>query len=416
MKIPRFNWQECWSFLSDKIRQNRQDILIVLILAVAAGFASYSLAQLISPDSLKRGGTIWFEADIPRVFSNMTDRFSNHYRVKVHPLFSLIGYFPVYLLRKFFDFELIVAVKTVIAIVASLWLGTLFIVLRLIGCCRWDAMLFSLLGAISAASVFWFTVPETYPFGSLSILLALGFAMLTEYYQISSLWYILVSTLTLSFTTTNWMVGILATAVNHRPKQSLQITVNAFALVTVLWGVQKYLFPSAVFFLGDKEEKKYLYVFKSASDYSRVIQSFFSHTLVMPEIGLQELSKGLYYQSMLTQASSPGSGSFWGACAVGLWIALLGLGLWGFFSSKKHTKFRIVLGFSLLGQLALHLVYGNETFLYSLHFLPLLIILAAFSVLTSTRLIALILAGILVICTGINNGLLFHQILQYFSH
>ena len=119
---------------------------------------------------------------------------------------------------------------------------------------------------------------------------------------------------------------------------------------------------------------------------------------------------------MLTQASSPGSGSFWGACAVGLWIALLGLGLWGFFSSKKHTKFRIVLGFSLLGQLALHLVYGNETFLYSLHFLPLLIILAAFSVLTSTRLIALILAGILVICTGINNGLLFHQILQYFSH
>jgi hypothetical protein len=53
----------------------------------------------------------WFEADVPRVFANMTDRHSNHYRTKVHPLFSLTGFLPVYLIKKVFHVEAIVAVK-----------------------------------------------------------------------------------------------------------------------------------------------------------------------------------------------------------------------------------------------------------------------------------------------------------------
>ncbi|HEY9649555.1 MAG TPA: hypothetical protein V6C95_02750, partial [Coleofasciculaceae cyanobacterium] len=233
----------------------------------------------------------------------------------------------------------------------------LFILLRLIGCHRFDATLFSILGAISASAVFWFVVPETYPFGSITFLLALILVAVSHYRKLSPLWYVLFSSLTLSITTTNWMVGILATIVNYPWKRSLQITVNAFCLVVVLWAVQKYIFPSVEFFLGDREEEQYI-VMGESEGLLRVIKSLVSHTIVMPAIQVIQGERG--WPLMSTQHSLPGSGSLWGAVAVGLWLALFGLGLWGLFSVKKHPKFRTVLGFTLLGQLALHSVYGNE--------------------------------------------------------
>ncbi|WP_414571529.1 hypothetical protein [Nostoc sp. CCY 9925] len=417
MKIVRSisNLKSIPSFLFQQIQQHWIDILITFVLAIAGGFASYLGAQLIDP-VIVRVWDVWFSGDTPRVFDNMTSLSSDHQRLRVHPLFSLIAYPPVKVLEKVLHFEPITAVRIVIAVVAALWLGVLFITLRSIGCRRFDATLFSLLGATSAAAIFWFTIPETYPFGSLSILVALGFVSLTEKHLFSSLWYTAVSVLTLSITITNWMVGILVTVVNHRWKQSLQITLNTLALVTLLWAVEKYIFPSAIFFLGDTAEKEYIKIFKSAGDYLTVVKSFFCNTIVMPAIQL-DVDEQYGYTVMYAQSAAPGSGSIWGFMAVGLWMALLGLGIWGCVSSKKHTKFRLVLGLSLLGQLLLHLVYGSEfTFLYSLHFLPLLIILAAFSSLTRARLVSLMLAGMLVISAGINNGWQFHQATEYFLH
>jgi hypothetical protein len=55
------------------------------------------------------------------------------------------------------------------------------------------------------------------------------------------------------------------------------------------------------------------------------------------------------------------------------------------------------------GQLSLHLVYGSETFLYSLNFAPLLVIVAACSTLTPARPLARVLGGIAVIAFLLNN-------------
>ena len=66
-----------------------------------------------------------------------------------------------------------------------------------------------------------------------------------------------------------------------------------------------------------------------------------------------------------------------------------------------------MLGLTLLGQLGLHLLYGEETFLYALHFAPLLVVFAACSTLTRMRLVGLVLAGALVISAGVNNAMQF---------
>jgi hypothetical protein len=411
-RLQTFNISIQQSNVQRQIHLKWQDTAIVLILAIIGGLASFSGAQLVEPLIVnEKANNIWFEADVARVFDNMTNRGSNHYRTKVHPLFSIVALPPVYLLEKILSLDTLTSVRTVIAVVAAIWLAVLFIVLRLIGCRRFDAILFSLLGAASAAAMFWFTVPETYSFGSLSILLGLLLAVIGQYRQLSSFWYIIVSTLTLGMTTTNWMVGILATMVNHRRKRALQISVNSFCLAIVLWSIQKFIFPSAEFFIGDLEEKRYILKPESGGPL-RVFTSFVYHTMVMPSIEVVSDFTQSDRLIMVTQLSSAGSGSLWGAVAVGSWLALLTLGLWALFFLKKNGKVRLVIGLALLGQLALHIVYGNETFLYSLHFVPLLIVLAALSTLTQARVLGLVLAGILLLTTAINNGLQFQQATQ----
>ena len=393
-----------------------QDIFIAVFLAILAGLASYGCAQFISPILFENPSwDVWFESDLPRSFANMIVRSSNHYRTSVHPLFSLIAFPPAYILHQL-GLEAITAVRFEIALVASLWISTLFILLRLIGCRQLDAIVFSLLGTISAAAIFWFTVPETYSFGSLSILLALVVVAIGEYRQLSQWWYLLVSAGSLSITTTNWMAGLLATFVNNRWKQAFQITVNAFCLMVGLWFLQYLIFPTSEFFLKIQNEKNYVFN-EGAISPANVIQSFISHTMVMPAIEIIDKTARPGFATpgiqMVTQISSPGSASLWGKVAVVLWTALLGLGIWGLLSLKRYPKLRLVLSLTILGQLVLHLLYGEETFLYSLHFAPLLVILAAMSTLTRVRPLALGLAGLLLICAGINNGLEFNRATEF---
>ncbi|HEY9711562.1 MAG TPA: hypothetical protein V6D48_25360, partial [Oculatellaceae cyanobacterium] len=170
------------------------DLLIIVGLGVAVGFASYLAGQLIDP-LIWRTWDFWFEADIIRVLKSMTTGGGDDNRTSVHPLFSLIAYPPVYVLKAALGIETITAVRVVVAAVASLWFSTLFILLRVIGCRRFDAVLFSILAASSAAAMFWLVIPETYSFGSLTIMLALVLVALGQHRRLSPLWYVVVNVL-----------------------------------------------------------------------------------------------------------------------------------------------------------------------------------------------------------------------------
>lgn len=407
--------QWCAIVLVVRLEAPRQwrDIVLAVILAGAAAFASYQGVGRFDPVIFDRDwdtDDVLFDSDSARVFVNMSNRWSNHFKTREHPLFSLLTFTPVKALH-ILGFEKIVAVKAVFAVVASLWISALFILLRIIGCRRFDAILFSVVGATSASAVFWFVVLETFPFSSLSILLALGTVALAQYRKPSELLYVVVSALTLSFTVTNWMAGIFATFASFQWRRALQITVNALCLVVVLWGIQKFIFPSAEFFIAPPHGSEFI-VDPEGGGPLNVVRSFVFHTMVMPAI--EEL--GGEWPLLKTQNSPAGSGSLWGTIAVGLWTVLLALGLWALFSVNQHLRLRVVLGFTLLGQLALHLFFGIETFLYSLHFVPLLVVLAALSTLTRARRVALVLGGVLAVCAGINNGLQLDKAAEFFEY
>jgi hypothetical protein len=393
---------------SKYLRQYRVDLAIVLGLAIAIAISTY-VGTYALPDPILTdfyAQDVWFGGDIPTVFGNITNINSDFGRNNKHPLLPLLVFPLVLAVGKLFHLDPLAAVRLVIVGVSVLWIGSLYALFRLMGCYRLDATLFSLLGGVSAAAVFWLVIPESFSFGSLTIILGLAVVAVSQSRPLNAGWYLAVNVVTLSITITNWMVGILATVVNHRWYKALQIIGGALLLATGLWILQRIVFVNAGFpfqpgtFLG---EKKFISA-PGNGGILAVLSAFCLQTMVMPATQFQDFPIRPDWVKLAANHLAPASGSSWGPIAIGCWTVLLGLGVWSLFTLDRHPKLRLVLGITLLVQLAMHSIYGvEETFIYSLHFLPLLLTLAALSLFTRLRPVVLILAAMLVVSAGLNN-------------
>jgi hypothetical protein len=388
--------------------QYRIDIAIAISLSIAIAistyFGTYAIPDPIFTDFYAQD--VWFGSDIPTVFGNITSVNSDFGRNNKHPLFPLLVFPLVFAVSKIFYLDPLSAARIVAIGVAMLWVSSLYGLFRLMGCYRLDATLFSLMGAVSAAGIFWLVVPESFSFGSLTIILGLAFVALTQFRPFSPGWYVAVNVLTVSITITNWMVGILATFANHRWRKMLQILAISVLVATGLWILQRIVFTNSGFpfqpgtFIG---EKKFISA-PGKGGILAVMSAIFYQTLVMPATQFVDFPIRPDWIKLDVNTLAPASGSWWGAIAVLSWTVLLGLGTWGFFTTKQQPKLRLVLGLTLIAQIFMHSIYGvEETFLYSLHFIPLLLTLAAFGLFTRLRSICLLLAAISIVSAGINN-------------
>jgi len=401
--------------LAKYLRQYRADIFIAVGLAIAISISTYlgttTIPEPIFTDFYAQD--VWFGSDIPTVFGNITSLNSDFGRNNKHPLFPLIVFPLVFTVGKLFHLDPLFAVRVVVVGVAALWICSLYALFRIMGCYRLDATLFSVLGGVSAASVFWLVIPESFPLGSVTIILGLAVVAFTQTRPLAPGWYVAVNIMTVSITITNLMVGLLATLVNHRWQQALKIITTALLLATGLWILQRIVFTNAGFpfqlgtFIG---EKKFIST-PAPGGILATMSAFFYQTMVMPATQFLAFPIRPDWVKLAVNNLAPASGSWWGQIAIMSWIALLGLGVWGFLATKQHHKLRIVLGLTLIAQMGMHSIYGvGETFLYSLHFLPLLLTLAAFGLFTRLRPLCLILATILIVSAGINNRAQFRTI------
>ncbi|MBW4524926.1 MAG: hypothetical protein KME18_06975 [Phormidium tanganyikae FI6-MK23] len=395
----------------------RLDLIIITLLAVLTSIITYTSGQMIDPVLFQHfTEDVWFGSDIERVISNMSLRGAPNYRAKVHPLFTLLTFPIVKGVRLITGMPPNTAVSLLLAGTTALWVGLLYATLRLMGCRRFDAAVFSVLALSSAALIFWTTVPETYLFGSLSLLVCLFLVALAQI-KVLPVWsYILMSIFSLSITTTNWMVGIAATVVNHSRKRAIAITGTALAITLLLWGVQNRIFVSTTFITDFAEETNYLFP-KTSGGPIRVFLGFFFHPMVVPSLQVIPSTRNQPEWPLLSvQHSLPGSGSLAGGIAIGLWVILLGIGAIACWTERKNLKLRLVVGFGLLGQLALHLVYGEETFLYAIHLIPFLLIVCAMATLTRWRSMAIGLAMLLIVFAGWHNHDQFFQATEFLKN
>ena len=354
---------------------------------------------------------VWFDSDVHRIVSGMLDRESiAHYRSAVHPIFSLVSSLVPLGLKHLLGLTDIVAMKLVVICVAVFWAISLYALLKLMGCQILDAVIFSMIASASSSTIFWLTVPESYSYGSITVIFALILATLTDSVLLSSSYYVFINIITFGITVTNLMFGIAVTIVNHSLKGTARILFSGLIIVFMVTLFQKLIFTKApiLTFISMRGENKYTVIPSVARAVSASF-SLWSHTMVMPDIILAPYLGIESFLSLSIQNSIPPINSLWGSVATLSWFSLLILGIFSAFRLKTHYKLRLVLGMGLIGQYVLHLIYGTETFLYSLHFFPLLLTLAALSTLTSYRWLALSLGSVFIVSAAIHNNAMFER-------
>jgi hypothetical protein len=202
----------------------------------------------------------------------------------------------------------------------------------------------------------------------------------------------------LSMTVTNFMFGLISLAVRHKLRTAAQLAANAFVAVVLLWTVQKFMAPSAHFFLGDREK-----MFHHIFDPIGLLRRFFVDTLVMPDIQSIPNDYSFLWLKLSIQESTTYSLTRSGGIALAAWGCLLACGAWAMLKLDTLKKFRLVLALVIAAQFALHSVYGNESFLYALNWLPLLVTAAALSTLTRLRWFSLGAAVLFIVAAGHHN-------------
>ena len=380
------------------------DVILLGVLSVSAAIAVWQAYGLLIPAILDYSTfDYWFDGDPIPVYATMTERWSGwHYRNWHHPLFSLLT-LPVYGFIEILHLSPENAVGIFIAAVAALWIGAFFVLLRAWGLAQTDATVFCILAAVSASAVFWLPTPETFSFGALSITAAIAVVALSE--RLGRLpWRLplltVISVLTLSTTTTNWMAGLGMLFAVLEWRKALKVAAATLLIVALAGGVEKIVFPFSGIFPSSLEfafdwDSNYLF-HPLAQGPSAIANVFFFHSVIMPEI---KEPAGAW---LSVQGSHPTAGGLLVGVSLVVWILLMILALSGI-KQWRRSKAALVLVLTIAGQLLLHLVFGLETFNYALHFGPLLVAFAALSALTPARKVAVPLAMVLIVLAGYNN-------------
>ena len=393
------------------------DALLAALLAALALMLLAALSRQLPPQLFKPEGLdAWFQADLPRALANMVDSQSNHYRTKVHPIASILIHPLVAGLRVLWPGSDLQVAMRFAALVAALWVISFYALCRLLGTGRFVALGFSLLAIASAGFQFWFSVPETFGIGSLTLLWVLLVAALAVHRPVGDRLLVAASIASLSITVTNWVAG-LALAVVQRPwRRAFAISAIAFVVVAVVSVAQRFLYRFAkFFFLGSREEADYVNLEQSGTVLHKLAGMFW-HPISVPEVLLAKASEAPKLNWLTVQLSAPGSGSWAGMLALGLWTLLLAAGVHGLLRSPQWHAFGKVLGLTLAAQVALHLIYGEETFLYAAHFLPLLMALAVFAARSLPGPVAACIALLTAGLAAFNNAAIYETAARLLQH
>jgi hypothetical protein len=391
---------------AQRSRFRTTDALLCLIFAaLAVTIAVWGFGILGSALYNEASSDIWFQADTPRVVANLTDAESDHYRTSVHPASSIL-LTPIVLALSRLGIAPLLAAKVLIAMAAALNGGLFFAVLRLLTLPWFAAAVFTLLYLFSAAFLHWYSEIELNTVACLANVLAL---LILAYGPTKSLaWPTLVSAATLSITITNWSVGLIATLMRWSLGRFFVISGAALALVTVLAVAQHFMFRNASIFLqpfhlvGEARWTQPALEKRGAGTWKPLLslRSLLVTTVVAPdpEIEIQVNNKVVTNQNVgMTRNTMAG------VAASIAWVALFGCGFWGAAISFHLRPVAIGLLLMLLIQVCLHSVYGNVTFLYAPHVLPILVAIASLSWFTPARQIALGLAVVVSVAGGISN-------------
>lgn len=389
------------------------EILIVSIIAVLAAGISMSLSARLAP-ALYAEFDLYFGADINRVYDYMGGQGQIvQYRSTVHPVFTFLFFPPTRgLIGVGFSPEQ--AVRIVVALGAGTTTAILYITGRLIGLLRLDCLLLCAMFIASAGFVFWWSVPETFSFGGMSIALSFLVALLPS---ASILVWSLTGALALSITTTNWAAPLIGSFLRLGWRKMLRVALISFGLVVILSIWQRAYLPTSRFFFMPGALTGELAYVPMVSEVSPSIglgsnlASFWLAPWVMPASALIESASPLN-----DTVKVPSIRPVHFAYGLPGWLALggvLAVAVAAVDAMRRHAGLRAlasVAGLFLVFQFLLHMVYGDEPFLYTAHFMPAFMIILATGFLGRLALICRIGAIVFIVLGGATNFMAFNDV------
>ena len=397
---------------------DRIDLLIAAVFGLIAICIAVSGFSLTSHETgLLEYKNIWFQADIARVIDNMTNRGGSHWRTSVHPITSILLY-PAGGLLTTLGLSPTTAARMVVVLFCALNGGMIFLVLRRVSLPRIPAAVFASLFLGSAAVIFWSSVVELYPIACTSLLMALF--LMAPGHKSRRRWWIIVSAFTLSITVTNWAAGLIATFVRWKLKPFLTISASVLGIVLALSIIQFFTFKDARIFIDPHGLKWDAVSFSEPVMEKRGqlhtgwnpvgnVAVLYTASVVAPPARAENQGGELVETNQFGWFTSHTSA---GLIATMAWLGLLALGIWGAIQNRQAHTFSIGLGLMLLANGLLHSVYGEVTFLYAMHVIPMLTVLAAMSWFSPARYAGVALALVVLVAGGSNNIVQFQHSAQ----
>lgn len=397
------------------------NIFIVAIISLLFAALTFKRAGLLHPAIFEYGyrdgiwtSNLWFDGDIPKIKFMLSDRFFvGHNLTSEHPFMSFLLYFPFSLINTVLKLPIISTIRIFVTGVTIIFSVLTFLLLKKNGHKYIDSIIFTLLGLVSASATFWLLVPEAFSLGALSIIGALLLVESESFSRHPLVKGILINLVSISVTITNWTTGIFYTLINSKLSAAIKIFLGTVVSASLIWALEKLIFPSAKYFLTNSGRTGESFYTLSISRVIEVTRSFFMHTMVMPTQSI--LERAANSKTLSIQTSSFSYESVFGYIGLILWVILLVTGLIMTMASIRRDKVSLVVLLTLLSQLGLQLVFGRETFLYSMHFLPLFILTAANSLKTRFRIPMLIIAILAILFWVVNNQLALNNALAYVS-
>ncbi|MBX2811466.1 MAG: hypothetical protein KTR25_06645 [Myxococcales bacterium] len=359
---------------------------------------------------------LWFEADIPRVYENMTDLQSNHYRTSVHPISSLILAPITVSLTMTTGATPVQVARGVVGILSAISAGLLLLTMHRFGLSLFAATTFCFIYLSSAAYIHWSGVIELV--GPNSFTMTVGLAFLAYGPTQRSFWWVIASATTLCMTTTHWLVGLSSAWFRLPRRQAIMVSLSALFLISGLSLIQKSIFHEAELFFLPKSiiAEKIWITPASAQKYQRAnwslhdsIRSLLVTSIIAPppyvysvptiQDGREKIKQTTVNNQkiLLSQIS-------WSAIIASiLWVCLFCGGLLTLLTKIALRPFGYALSVMLVAQTILHSVYGDITFLYSLNIAPLLTAIAAFSWFAVPKL-SMVFAWVLIPLALTNNS------------
>lgn len=442
----------------------RDTVALAVVSAALAIFSGY-LASMIPLAALRLDDN-FFGSDINRVVGHMTNLAAQQSRLWVHPLF-MIMFMPLGLGLMELSFSDLQACLILVAASASATGAFLYLTCRNLGLAIRHSLLIVAVFASSSTFMFWWSIPETFPFAGASLaylyLLAsqplpegrgwtkLDFAGLVAFSLLSSAaifvkgfpsafetagvtvllllvvtvrtvpgamsWFI-AGLFAIGITLSNWFAALIATFLCRRFRDFAVISTVTFLAASWLAIAQNKWSTEAPIFYYSLRPSKHSGVQSELGPRKQLNVDTLKHitfyTMVspLPEPRLEPKENKLVVGSPRVPHVISGPDGWMHS----IWLALIAMGLLSAALTREHRAFALSLVGFIGFNWVLHSQYGDDTFLYATHFLIPLTLVAALSMTNKWRDIVAVLCTVFVVASFSVNISRFLQTAETFQN